>query len=105
MHRDWKVLSLQDIRVLQALRSKHGDDLLEKSITVCSGLDVVSITLCHFVFQEKEITEVSKWRQENKDSNGRNFMKTFQTWKSGLRRLTNNVKINNVCPKTNLEKQ
>ncbi len=28
-----------------------------------------------------------------------------QIWRSGLRRLTNNVKINNVCPKTNLEKQ
>ena len=28
----------------------------------------------------------------------------FQAWLDGLRRLTNNVKMNNVCPKTNLEK-
>ena len=28
----------------------------------------------------------------------------FQAWLVGLRRLTNNVKMNNVCPKTNLEK-
>ena len=33
------------------------------------------------------------------------FFFLLQRWKAGLCSLTNNVKINNVCPKTNLEKQ
>ena len=43
------------------LRSKYGDieDLLEQSVTVCSGLDMVNITLCHFVFPDKKMAEVS----------------------------------------------
>eukprot|EP00094_Tigriopus_californicus_P012882 TCALIF_12455-PA protein Name:"Similar to PLCB4 1-phosphatidylinositol 4,5-bisphosphate phosphodiesterase beta-4 (Homo sapiens)" AED:0.17 eAED:0.17 QI:0/0.75/0.82/0.94/1/1/17/384/960 len=70
-----------DPRVMAGLRSKS--EVLERSVTVCSGLDMVNITLCHFVFQSKDHARI---------------------WRSNLRRLTNNVKMNNVCPKTNLEK-
>ena len=55
-------LSFQDPRVSTALRSKYGDGderLVEQTLTVCSGLDMVNITLCHFVFPDKKINEVS----------------------------------------------
>ena len=45
--------------MLSPLRAKYGDDILEQSITVCSGLDMVNISLCHFVFQDQKIAEVS----------------------------------------------
>lgn len=44
--------------MLTLLRGKYGDDLLEQSVTVCSGLDMVNITLCHFVFPDKATSEV-----------------------------------------------
>ena len=68
------------------LRGKYDDleSYSERAITVCSGLDMVNINLNHFVFKDRDTSEV---------------------WKHGLRKLTNNVKINNVCPTTALEKQ
>ena len=30
---------------------------------------------------------------------------SFQVWKEALRKITNNVRMNNVCPTTNLQKQ
>lgn len=69
--------------ISSSLRQRHGENIAEKSITVCSGLDMVNINLCHFVFANKEAAE---------------------TWRQILRNLTNNVKMNNVCPMTNLEK-
>lgn len=74
-----------NVQVLTELRKRHDsiEGLPEKSLTVCSGLDMVNITLNHFIFPDKETTEV---------------------WKEELRKITNNVKVNNACPKTNLEK-
>jgi len=69
--------------ILTALRPRHGENIAEKSITVCSGLDMVNINLTHFVFANKEDAD---------------------NWRHNLCRLTNNVKMNNVCPMTNLEK-
>ena len=69
---------------MSALKTKYGEDVRDQTITVCSGLDMVNIVSCHFVLPNSKVMEV---------------------WSSGLRKLTNNVKINNVCPKTNLEKQ
>ena len=62
---------------------KHGDNYLEKAFIICSGLDMVNIHATHVVC--KEVT-------------------TAETWKKGLRSLTNNVKINNICPMKSLEK-
>jgi len=69
--------------ILTALRPRHGENIAEKSITVCSGLDMVNINLTHFVFANKEDAD---------------------NWRNNLCELSNNVKINNVCPMTNLEK-
>lgn len=49
----------QDPRILTPLKNKYGDDFKEQTLTVCSGLDMVNISLCHFVFPSKEITQVS----------------------------------------------
>ena len=46
--------------MLTALRNKHGEDVLENTLTVCSGLDMVNITSCYFVFPNKKVMEVSK---------------------------------------------
>lgn len=108
----------QDIRVLSALRTKYGDDLLEQTLTVCSGLDMVNIYNCYFVFPSKKVMEVSligktnygfsTFRISSRRPSNKNscvlMWCVFQAWLVGLRRLTNNVKMNNVCPKTNLEK-
>ena len=50
----------QNVQVLTELRKRHDsiEGLPEKSLTVCSGLDMVNITLNHFIFPDKETTEV-----------------------------------------------
>lgn len=50
--------------MLSPLRAKYGDDILEQSVTVCSGLDMVNIGLCHFVFPDKKVAEVSEKKRE-----------------------------------------
>ena len=47
---------------LSELRKRYDsiESLPERSLTVCSGLDMVNITLNHFIFSDKETTEVSK---------------------------------------------
>ncbi|TRY75722.1 hypothetical protein TCAL_08675, partial [Tigriopus californicus] len=72
-----------DMRLAQTLIKKYGDDVKDKSFSVCSGLDMVNVSLCHFVCQDKP---------------------TADFWKAGLRKITNNVKMNNACPKVNLQK-
>ena len=53
------ILLLQNPNILTALRPRHGENIAEKSITVCSGLDMVNINLTHFVFANKEDADVS----------------------------------------------
>ena len=74
----------QEERYHLQLVKKHGKDYLEKSIIVCSGVDMVTISFLNITFKDK---------------------KTAEEWSKGIRSLTNNVRINNVCPKTNLQKQ
>ena len=50
---------MQNPNILTALRPRHGENIAEKSITVCSGLDMVNINLTHFVFANKEDADVS----------------------------------------------
>ena len=78
------IQSPNDVLQNSVLRGRYDDKYSEHAITVCSGLDMVNINLNHFVFKDRETSEV---------------------WKHGLRKLTNSVKINNVCPTTALEKQ
>lgn len=59
MHRVFFSLS-QDIRIQTALRSKFPGDILEQTLTVCSGIDVVNINLCHFVFHTANEKQVKK---------------------------------------------
>lgn len=53
------IFLLQNPNILTALRPRHGENIAEKSITVCSGLDMVNINLTHFVFANKEDADVS----------------------------------------------
>ena len=73
-----------ELRYHQKLVQKHGEDVYKKSIVVCSGEDMVSIKFQNFIFKDTA---------------------TADLWKAGIRKLTNNVKMNNVCPKINLQKQ
>ena len=52
----------QNPSILSVLRPRHGENIAEKSITVCSGLDMVNINLTHFVFSNKEDADVSTYR-------------------------------------------
>ena len=54
---------LQNPSISSTLR-RHGENIAEKSITVCSGLDMVNINLTHFVFSNKEDADVSVKIQE-----------------------------------------
>lgn len=40
------------------LVKKHGDDVYEKSIVVCSGVDMVNIQFQNIIFKDKETAEV-----------------------------------------------
>ena len=49
----------QDPRLQTALKQRHGDNFHERSLIVCSGLDMVNIYNCYFVFPSKKVMEVS----------------------------------------------
>ncbi|XP_065226252.1 1-phosphatidylinositol 4,5-bisphosphate phosphodiesterase-like isoform X1 [Planococcus citri] len=73
----------KDYRLLQTLANKHGDNLDEKSLTICSGTDYININYQHIICPDAE---------------------TAKIWQEGLRKITHNNKMNNVCPRTNLMK-
>ncbi|XP_045499518.1 1-phosphatidylinositol 4,5-bisphosphate phosphodiesterase isoform X2 [Colias croceus] len=73
----------KDTKLNDKLVTKHGDQLEEKSLTICSGTDYININYQHVVCP---------------DAN------TAKVWLEGLRRITHNVKANNVCPMTCLKK-
>ena len=59
----FSIFLLQNPSISSTLR-RHGENIAEKSITVCSGLDMVNINLTHFVFSNKEDADVSVKIQE-----------------------------------------
>ncbi|XP_008206467.2 1-phosphatidylinositol 4,5-bisphosphate phosphodiesterase isoform X1 [Nasonia vitripennis] len=65
--------------------SKHGtaEQIDEKSITVCSGIDYTNIFYQHLICPDA---------------------KTAKDWQAGLRYITHNTKASNVCPTTQLMK-
>ena len=73
----------KDEKLKSAFIKKHGDNYLDKTFIICSGLDMVNIRATNVIC--KDLVEVEVWRK-------------------GLRSLTNNVKMNNICPMTGLQK-
>ncbi|XP_051174299.1 1-phosphatidylinositol 4,5-bisphosphate phosphodiesterase-like [Leptopilina boulardi] len=65
--------------------SKHGtlEQLDEKSLTICSGVDYTNIIYNHVVCPDAQ---------------------TAKDWQAGLRKVTHNTKASNVCPTTQLMK-
>nr|CAD7454173.1 unnamed protein product [Timema tahoe] len=74
----------KDAKLLSNLQQKHGDSLEAKSLTICSGTDYININYQHVVCPDAE---------------------TAKMWQEGLRKITHNNKMNNVCVWTNLMKQ
>lgn len=73
----------KDSRLTTQLVNKHGDNLEEKSLTICSGTDYININYQHVICPDAA---------------------TAKIWQDGLRKITHNNKMNNVCPRTNLMK-
>ncbi|XP_017792664.1 PREDICTED: 1-phosphatidylinositol 4,5-bisphosphate phosphodiesterase-like isoform X2 [Habropoda laboriosa] len=65
--------------------SKHGsmDDIDQKSLTICSGIDYTNIHYQHVVCADAQ---------------------TAKDWQAGLRLITHNTKASNVCPTIQLMK-
>lgn len=73
----------KDIKCQNLLESRHGPDVEEKSLTICSGTDYININYQHIVCPNVE---------------------TAKVWLDGLRKITHNGKANNFCPMTCLKK-
>ncbi|XP_022826645.1 1-phosphatidylinositol 4,5-bisphosphate phosphodiesterase isoform X1 [Spodoptera litura] len=73
----------KDSKLNMNLVNKHGENLEEKSLTICSGTDYININYQHVVCPDAA---------------------TAKAWKEALREITHNNKINNTCPRTNLMK-
>lgn len=48
-----------DRKLLNTLQNKHGSDLEEKSLTICSGTDYININYQHIVCPNAETAKVS----------------------------------------------
>ena len=53
------MIFVQDVKLAQALIKKHGEDVKDKSFAVCSGMDMVNISLCHVIAPDKDTAEES----------------------------------------------
>uniref|UniRef100_A0A6B2EE24 1-phosphatidylinositol 4,5-bisphosphate phosphodiesterase n=1 Tax=Phlebotomus kandelakii TaxID=1109342 RepID=A0A6B2EE24_9DIPT len=73
----------KDLKLTNQLLARHGESLEEKSLTICSGTDYINVNYQHIICPDAA---------------------TAKIWQQGLRDITHNVKINNVCPRTNLMK-
>ncbi|XP_077271093.1 1-phosphatidylinositol 4,5-bisphosphate phosphodiesterase isoform X2 [Temnothorax americanus] len=73
----------KDPKFFDKLFSKHGEQLEDKSLTICSGVDYTNINYQHVVCPDPA---------------------TAKVWLDGVRSITHNVKANNVCPLTCLKK-
>ncbi|KAJ8967859.1 hypothetical protein NQ317_017626 [Molorchus minor] len=100
----------KDLKLLNTLTTKHGQDLEDKSLTICSGTDYININYQHIVCPNVETAKV--WldglRKITHNVKANNFLshdmfeKTI--WQQSLRSITHNNKIVNVCPRTVLMK-
>lgn len=73
----------KDAKISAELEMRGTGTLEQRTVTVCSGLDLVNITYNNFVATNSKIAN---------------------EWIQGLRKITHNLKANNVCPMTCLKK-
>ncbi|CAH1960133.1 unnamed protein product [Acanthoscelides obtectus] len=73
----------KDPKLFNTLTGKHGQDLEDKSLTICSGTDYININYQHVICPDAE---------------------TAKVWQQGLRTITHNNKATNFCPRTALMK-
>ncbi|XP_075154817.1 no receptor potential A isoform X2 [Haematobia irritans] len=76
----------KDPKILDKVTKKCGADLTaldKKSLTICSNTDYINITYHHVVCPDAD---------------------TAKIWLQGLRKITHNVKANNICPMMCLRK-
>ncbi|XP_055309028.1 1-phosphatidylinositol 4,5-bisphosphate phosphodiesterase isoform X3 [Sitodiplosis mosellana] len=69
----------KDMKLQDKLWNKYGEKLDERSLTICSGTDYINVNYQHIVCPDAE---------------------TAKIWVDGLRKITHNVKANNICPMT-----
>ncbi|ELU10536.1 hypothetical protein CAPTEDRAFT_141433 [Capitella teleta] len=74
----------KESRLAAELEARGSGTLDSRTVTVCSGLDLVNITYNNFVAPNE---------------------KTAKAWIQCLRKVTHNFKASNVCPMTSLMKQ
>ncbi|XP_005100848.3 1-phosphatidylinositol 4,5-bisphosphate phosphodiesterase beta-4 isoform X1 [Aplysia californica] len=68
---------------IQDFLDKNAHSLENRTVTVCSGLDLVNIQYTLLIAKDPDVAKV---------------------WFEGLRKITLNMKANNVCPMTQLKK-
>ncbi|XP_034237944.1 1-phosphatidylinositol 4,5-bisphosphate phosphodiesterase-like isoform X1 [Thrips palmi] len=74
----------KDSKLYSQMQTNYGDSTFEdRVLTICSGRDYVNINYHHVVCPDS---------------------KTAEEWQNGLRKITHNNKMNNVCVSTNLMK-
>ncbi|XP_047740285.1 1-phosphatidylinositol 4,5-bisphosphate phosphodiesterase [Hyalella azteca] len=73
----------KDSKLADRLITKHGKNVEEKMLAICSGLDYVNVNLTNIICKDVE---------------------EAQRWQNYLRVITNNNKVPNLCPTTNLRK-
>ncbi|XP_063703551.1 1-phosphatidylinositol 4,5-bisphosphate phosphodiesterase isoform X1 [Culicoides brevitarsis] len=73
----------KDMKLMNQLFNRHGEQLEERSLTICSGTDYINVNYQHVICPDAA---------------------TAKIWQQGLRDITHNSKMNNVCPRTNLMK-
>ncbi|XP_037935996.1 1-phosphatidylinositol 4,5-bisphosphate phosphodiesterase isoform X2 [Teleopsis dalmanni] len=76
----------KDPKILDKVTKKNGTDLValdKRSLTICSNTDYINITYHHVICPDAD---------------------TAKIWLDGIRKITHNVKANNVCPMMCLKK-
>ena len=53
------LIYFQDMKLTNQLLNKHGDNLEDKSLTICSGTDYININYQHVVCPNAETAKVS----------------------------------------------
>ncbi|KAL3872744.1 hypothetical protein ACJMK2_035948, partial [Sinanodonta woodiana] len=74
---------INDPKVIIDLEQKGTGPMDSRTVTICSGLDLVNINYTPMIARDQE---------------------TAKMWFEGLRKLTPNTKANNICPMTSLKK-
>lgn len=60
MYIDFVFFIKQDMKLADKLWNKHGENLDEKSLTICSGTDYINVNYQHIVFPDAATAKVSR---------------------------------------------